>query len=411
MSASENHFSRLWAIGVLVLMAVTYPLWTPAFVSGRWFPQVGLIDLPGSLKLVLSIAGLLAAVGCLAGNALNSNSNHRRKLWAGVSIGLLTLVIADQHRLQPWCYQTMAYGVLFACCQWRETRFWMTLLTASIYLFSAAGKLDFQFTHTVGQQMVATALAWFSAGNFEHGLTSKIALSLPITELLIGVLVAVPRTRRYGGFAAIAMHISLIGLLGPWSLNHSFGVLCWNVLLAVQIWVLFVRSDGHVEAESSDAASLSKARHPVLPWLARVLLIGMLIAPLSERFGYWDHWTSWSLYSPHTSRAVIQVHHSAMDQLPPEVRPYLDDLDGDGWGELHLDDWSIEDRLVPIYPQARYQLAVADRLADRFKLDKAIRVELRSASDRWNGQRKSTYLIGANEVKQAMNRYWFPLND
>ena len=59
--------------------------------------------------------------------------------------------------------------------------------------------------------------------------------------------------------------------------------------------------------------------------------VAALVLPLSERSGYWDHWLSWALYSPHNSRAEIQIHQSAVDQLPQIAATYLmpdDDADG-----------------------------------------------------------------------------------
>ena len=49
--------------------------------------------------------------------------------------------------------------------------------------------------------------------------------------------------------------------------------------------------------------------------------------------------------------------------------------------------WSLQTLGVPIYPQARYQLAVAEKLAREHKLGSAIRVIVRGVSDRWTGER------------------------
>lgn len=142
-------------------------------------------------------------------------------------------------------------------------------------------------------------------------------------------------------------------------------------------------------------------------WTTRVIVTLALLMPLSERAGYWDHWTSWALYSPHSSRAEIQIHGTAIDRLPETVREFLvEDQDGDRWSDLNIERWSLDRRLIPVYPQGRYQLAVALRLARQYELGSAIRVQVKSVSDRWTGRRRESFLIGADEMQNEMNRYW-----
>ncbi|OYP28411.1 hypothetical protein CGZ80_26765 [Rhodopirellula sp. MGV] len=393
------------------MIAVTWPLWLPRPLASGVYPTIGFIASPTSVANRLEFAGAVAAIGTLI--AIASGRVTARWWWL-VSIGLVVLVSTDQQRLQPWCYQTIAYGLLFAFFDWRSARLWITLITASIYLYSAAGKLDYQFTHSVGQQMVLQALQMIPGITLDESmarLATRLAITLPIVELCIGAMILAKPTRRYGGMAAIAMHLSLFALLGPWSLNHSFGVLCWNLLLAVQSWMLFVNpADGgkDIEPEVDRRKALSPwsrlVRTAVMVWV-----VVMLVAPLTERWGIWDHWTSWSLYSPHTSRATVEIHDSAVARLPDELVRYLNDTDGDRWSRLSLEDWSIGERWVPVYPQARFQVEVAESVSRTYDLGQAIRVELRSVSDRVSGQRTSRYLIGRDEITRAADGYWFPI--
>ncbi|WP_160149679.1 MauE/DoxX family redox-associated membrane protein [Roseiconus lacunae] len=400
-------FSRCWAIGLLGLIGVTYPLWIPSELTLTTFPSIGLVKLPTQAQVLSSLVGALFVLIGLVCNALRPGTDWR---WGLVSLGFGLLVIVDQHRLQPWCYQAIVYGCLLASLPWREARRWVSVITASIYLYSAAGKLDYQFVHTVGREIVSQPLGLFLDNPAAHA--TQLAVMLPISELMIGAMLLVPFTRRVGGIAAMVMHATLFVLLGPWALNHSFGVLGWNLVLAFQAWLLFVKSPGQGSASSTNPAPDQTPAGFVwksIPYGTRVFACLILVAPITERVGIWDHWTSWSLYSPHTSRAIIEVHQSALQKLPASVRDHLQDTEGDQWYRLKLEPWSFESRLVPIYPQARYQLAIADVLAATYELQQAIRVELRSTSDRWTGKRQSTYLIGTSEVGKARAEYWLPL--
>ncbi len=388
-------FARFWAGGLMLLILATAPLWGLRW-SGRsdlpaiaWLPggeRLGAVD-PCWTVLVLTALALAAL------------DIKRRIAWCAAGLGLGLLVLIDQHRLQPWVYQSLAYAAIFALLPWREGRRWVTAIAVSIYGYSAIGKFDYQFVHTVGRDFVDVLSA--PLGGLQETSATRAALLMPIAELAAAVLIAVPATRRIGGLLAIVMHATLITLLGPWLLDHSWGVLCWNAVLAVQSYLLFVKPPD-VRFLPDAKSSLWERTASVLRWPLRAVLLGMLIAPLFERQGYWDHWTSWALYSPHNSRAEIQLHQSAFSRLPDDLQSYLrGDTDADRWYDLDIESWSLQRRSVPVYPQARYQLRMAQQLAERFELGPAIRVRVKGVADRWTGRRKSKDLVGSRQILAA----------
>jgi len=143
---------------------------------------------------------------------------------------------------------------------------------------------------------------------------------------------------------------------------------------------------------------------------ARLVLILAMLLPLLERTSYWDHWLSWSLYAPHTSRVEIEVHDVAVDALPPSVVPFV--VEGsDGWHRVAIDRWSLEIVGVPIYPQARFQLGMAQAIANEIashgdKNVDGIRITIKSVANRWTGTRKEHWLQGKAEIDQAARKYW-----
>ncbi len=210
------------------------------------------------------------------------------------------------------------------------------------------------------------------------------------------------------------MHLTLIAILGPWGRDHSNGVLIWNVLLIVQAYLLMLepawlesgQHDLH-DAEGSGPGDCKPPPSRVACLFVQGVILVALVAPLLERYGYWDHWTSWSLYSPHTSRVDIELHRSAIDSLDPELKAFVEaDSDEDGWQALDLGGWSLESRRVPIYPQARYQLAVAAEIASRYQLKDEIRAKLRGVSDRWTGRREEQQMLGRGEIQAGLNLFW-----
>ncbi|MEO1523841.1 MAG: hypothetical protein AAFX06_00310 [Planctomycetota bacterium] len=385
-------FARLWIVGFLLLHFATAPLWGWTLGS---FPRVSF--LPETLRGLTGFDLIFVGPLIVAAFALLWKPDNR-SLWWWFLVPLGLLVLLDQHRLQPWVYQTLIYGVLLGSTPWRQTRPWVTAVAISVYFYSSIGKLDYQFVHTVGRDMVATLLT--PVGDVTPKTLVGLAFALPISELLIAILLTIPRTRSIGGSLALGMHATLILLLGPWAMNHSLGVLLWNALLAAQAWMLFIRSASNPATSIEDTDEKSNR---ISPRIAQAIAFVVLLAPLSERHGWWDHWTSWALYSPHNSRAEIQIHASATEQLPAEAQAYLVATEsGDGWQTLDFESWSLESRRVPIYPQARYQVGFGYELARLSELGGAIRVTRKSVSDRWTGKRSERRAIGMQELERMI---------
>ncbi|MEM0925272.1 MAG: MauE/DoxX family redox-associated membrane protein, partial [Planctomycetota bacterium] len=266
---------------------------------------------------------------------------------------------------------------------------WLIAIAISIYFYSACGKFDYQFCHTVGtdfvQAIAPTTLA------LQSDQAAFLALTLPAGEIVLALLLMFSRTRQAGAVLAVAMHGVLLLLLGPFGMNHSHGVLVWNGLLAIQALLLFFPKTATV-----------KETQRSWKWTVGPVLMLALVLPCAERWGYWDHWPSWALYSPHNSRVDLEVHEVAIEQLPVSLHPFATDDDGDRWHSIDLNQWSLQQRRVPIYPQARYQLALSGAIAFGLASNDAIRAKELGVSDRFRGTRSEQFLIGVKEITQSV---------
>jgi uncharacterized membrane protein YphA (DoxX/SURF4 family) len=319
-----------------------------------------------------------------------------RGLWWLVAGWLVVSFFADQHRLQPWAYQSAIYGVVFASLDWPKAKRTLIPLIASVYIYSAAGKLDFQFTHTVGQDFLNSIASVFGGMPDHIGAETRATLTLlfPITELIAGFAILIPVTRRMAGGLVMMMHLGLVAILGPWSLDHSMGVLVWNLALFVQAYLLFVKNTEEVSPQQTS------------PWYVRFVIGAAICLPMLERTGHWDHWLSWALYAPHTSGVDVEIHESEADKLDTRIQPLLAES-VDGWRRLSLSKMSLELRAVPVYPQGRYQLGLAIAIAKKHGINEGIRANLRSTSDRTSGKRNRTLMLGRADLEAEMSRrYW-----
>jgi len=413
------------ALGGLCLVGVTWRLWQPQDV----FPRVPLLEVVCQLPPIVDriVTWIALALSCLTllGIVGRSRASLVGLRWSAVLLSgaWATLVVLDQHRMQPWVVH-VAVSLLLACWALPGRQLaYLRIFTISIYVYSALGKFDAQFLHTVGQDMVQQVLAQLglTTVNLATSLRLGFACVLPLIELLVGLGLLWRPTRVWAGWLAVGMHLVLMWILGPWGLQHAWGVLVWNCLFVALDVLLFILPQDVVPVK--DLSSVAVASHaarvdqqsiqPASPnRLRSQLMLGLLwlalIVPLGERFGWVDHWLGWALYAPHSSRARIEISVSAIEQLPANMRPFVTAPAPNEviWSELRCDRWSLAALAAPVVPQQRFQMGIA-RAVSEWVGPYEIRVVAQGPANRWNGRRRVQTLTGRQEVLAAADQFWF----
>jgi len=405
---------RWTSICALALIAATYKLWIPQTV----FPQVpffeSLCASPSSIDWI--------SLGCLIVGLVSMAVWPVSRFQSGaiclVLVSLLMLVCLDQHRFQPWAYQLGLFATIWLCCHDIRIRLnWMRYLILGIYFYSAVGKLDFEFLHSVGQQMLSVMAKWIGQDLTILPDSSRIALVaiFPVVELAIAVGLLWTKSRRVAGVFAIGLHLILVAVLGPFGLNHRPGVLIWNAQFAVQAFLLFVVVQ--VADGTQDESAIGRRQSGFFKFTNRMqksLCIAMVVVvsimPCSERFGIWDHWPSWALYAPHSSRVRVEIASPSVSRLPASLAPLVKSSADDGeatvWLQVPMDAWSLKTLDTPIYPQSRFQLGVARHIASEINSEFEIRITIFGMADRFTGQRKMLTLEGDERIAKSNDLFW-----
>lgn len=387
----------------LLLLSVTWRLWTPQSI----FPQAPLWEAAVAAPAWCDWIGLFAMVASLANMLLARQASRTWRVSCLVFAAATSLmVLVDQHRLQPWAYQFAVLCVVLATCPDRWSVRLIRALTISIYFFSALSKLDHTFLFTLGQQLLSTGLQWLgiSAQSWPNAARVTGALAFPVGELTVAVLLMFRGTRRVGLAGAITMHSLLILLLGPFGLGHRAGVLIWNGFFIVQDWILFGRRRESLHAPPTSANSQPCTRWPSPALRFCGVLVGCtaMLLPALEPLGRWDHWPAWAVYAPQGGYITLLVSDTASDNLPVEVRQFLTAPREDTtWRTLRIDRWSLAALGVPIYPEERFQLAVALDVIDRYNLDGQAHVVLHSSAARTTGVRNKVVLADRAAIENA----------
>ncbi len=399
-----QRLSQWTALSSLALIAATWRLWTAQTI----YPQVPVFHSLCNAPTWLDWLGLGGVLLGLLIVAFNNRVQFVQIGCATTMVSLLMLFSLDQHRFQPWAYELWLFCCIWLCCRDQLRISLMRWLLISIYFYSAIGKLDFEFLHTVAQQMLAVVLAGFGIelNDLSASFRLVLATTLPCIELMVAITVAWPKTRRIGGWLAIAVHLGLIIVLGPLGLNHRLGVLIWNLQVALQAYWLFV-SDPRINPKTA----LEKPPFAWPQWIASAIIAAAIALPGTERLGLWDHWPSWALYAPHSSRVYLEVTGSPVDRLPPNLRKLVKEspIDAGGiaiWQTVRIDAWSLEALNTPIYPQARFQLGVAESIATDMNAGFQVRVTVLGAAARLTGKRRSFVYNGLTELSSATQPFW-----
>ena len=435
MSREMPHLQlRLLKINVavfsLVLLATTWQLWVPQTL----FPQIplisGILVLPAWVDWITFLLMAISSV-CMLGIVIASwfRGQELRPFLQQVCGGLffsafLISFAFDQHRLQPWAYQfAIGFLILTFLKPPRAIRLFR-LFVISIYFYSALSKCDASFVQTLGPQLVEGLFTGIgiSTAYWSDQTIARIAAFFPVAEFLIALGLFIPRTRPWALWAAVSMHVCLIIAVGPWGLKHHSGVLIWNICFIVQDLCLFHswfqknslrKQKDSVNSEVRDVDS-SLSFRAVTGSERGVLLIAwfVMLAPLLEPTGYFDHWPAWGLYASHHDRVTLLIDEESKSKLPPSLQPFVDPPQPlSRWCRVRVDRWSLAELGVPIYPQARFQLGVA--IAVCRDLDQGeeaeqpqVKLLFEGAAHRLTGKRKISEHIGLTQIEPLADRFW-----
>lgn len=396
---------RTLALFGLALVAATWRLWTPQHV----FPQVpllaGLQSVPDWCQWMAVVGTLLGLAGAIFAPAQGRVARATLLIFAGA---MAALMIADQHRLQPWAYQFVLVAIVLAVTDSRAAVGWLRLLVISFYLHSAITKLDYSFAHTLGQQFLSVLIQRLGLSLDAWSETSRVvaALAFPVGELAVALALCLARTRTLGLAAAVALHVLLLVILGPWGLNHKPGVLLWNMYFIVQDLLLFW-PDRRLATDST-TESLAETGVCRAPLLVRGMLLAAIVLPVLEPTAWFDMWPSWGLYASSAERVQLLVHRNDEARLPEALSAYVEPLSNadEPWQAVRLDRWSLDALGAPQYPQNRFQLGVAEAVIGRYDLGHRVRVVRWGLAQRLTGQRQYD-ILGLPQVMAASDDYLF----
>lgn len=281
---------------------ITWPLWQVRTSP----PMLPALSLPAvDLGLALLAALALAVVFPLPGILLQT-------------VLLVYAVALDQTRLQPEVVSLsfLLWGTLPS----PTAKTFARAHLVSLWFFAGLNKLlSPDFLHQTAQWILAAFVA-----HPPPWLRDHVGYLIASTEMTIGVLAFLPRTRKLAGLAALGLHTGILLDLLPTGHDWNRSVWPWNVALAFAGLALIA------PWQESPVEALRICRP-----LARPLLVLFVLMPLGFYVGVTDAYLAHNLYSSNTATAEVRCPvrcrpqqlpnftWSALDvPMPPERRLY-----------------------------------------------------------------------------------------
>lgn len=275
-------------------VCITWPLWQVR-AAPPLLPALNLPQLDTGWLMLGSLAVLLLAPR--TGVALHA-------------FVLLVAIVLDQTRLQPE-FVSMWF-LLLATLPAAEAQLLGRMHLAALWFFSGFHKILSPNYYGVFAGWLWSQLAPGSSAAGGVWIAGVVA----IVEMLLGLMVLVPRTRRMAGWLALVLHSGVLASLVY--VNWNAAIWPWNVALALAGLAL-VRP--WRESPIADFARVGG--------LCRVAAAGLLISPLGYYLGVVDAYLAHCLYSSnlpmahwHGRELVGFTLPTLHVPLPPTYRTY-----------------------------------------------------------------------------------------
>lgn len=348
--ASETTFhskATTWVIRIIlaaflaqILLSVN--LWFPYNRSYPTVPLFSFLD----FNLGRIITSLLS--GCFLGSfAYAGFAAKWRKQALGIGLGCLSLLILeDINRFQAWVYIYTALLGMITWNLWRKqpdrALISLQFIMAMVYFWTGAQKLNIQFITDVYPWLIKVfeATKWLA----EY---PTLGYGVGLFEMLIGLLLLLPKTQKVGVLLGTFLHLGILALLIKDNWNSV--VYPWNVAMIALLFALFWKQ----KPTETTASDPKKAR----PNLFIVALFGLL--PFFDFFQLIPHCLALGMYSGTSMECDLIIHDDGRaDCVPPKLYDKLL-FKSKTESILSLDDWGVEDLNIPPFASDRVYRAVA----------------------------------------------------
>ncbi len=335
------------AIAFAIGLLMSSRLWT----GPRSYPFAPVLDVLPSLNTWLATAMYGGQFVLLLGMILSAKP---QRYIAGVLALLAVFCVFDQTRWQPWVFQYAFLLGAMALFSWDDadkkglarTLNIARLIVAATYVYSGLQKFNLSFAETEFPWIVQPITDILPQ---LKGALHVFGYAAPGLQLAFGLGLLTRRFRKVSLILAVAMHLFILAMFGPFGLDWNMVIWPWTTAMILFDLLLF---GGRVDAGPKEI--LLPRGHP---YHAAVLALFALL-PLASFVNLWDSYLSAALYSGNVTDAQIYLSDKGAAALPNDVRHFATHTSADT-NVINLQRWAFEDLNTTPYPETRVYKTIA----------------------------------------------------
>lgn len=312
---TTSRAKRTSATGLLVTIAVTYPVWiTTDEISPS--PFLGLFHVENFIHWMLTAI----IVAWTAYTILSPKGSLQ-----GLILLLLFLVSCtlDINRCQVWLLHFVYVLLLPENSDEKDSSVPVLFMISITYVFSGIQKFNIGF--------VQETLPWLMK---PIGITgySCLQLVIPICEMLLGAAMLLPRISRWVSICAMIMHVIIIYILFYYQWNLS--VVPWNLVMIIFHSLLVIKGE---------------SREGVFDFRVIPLMCSFLAITILGYIGLIPRQFSFQLYSGNQYTGIVVFSEESFDKLPNHVKVICEKLNRTQEPFLNLDRYAMQQLGVPLF--------------------------------------------------------------
>ncbi|HOZ78925.1 MAG TPA: hypothetical protein PLY34_13105 [Ferruginibacter sp.] len=253
--------------------------------------------------------------------------------------------LADQNRWQPWQYQYF-FTIAAFIINFKNTKNFIACIAfimASTYFYSGIGKFNEGYLVLVWDNIFLKNIFKLSEEAYRQNSLHYLGYATALAEVLFAIGLFFSKTKKAAAWGMICMHLLILYALGPLGINYNPVIWPWNILMAILLFVVFIKVPGspiHIKA--------------LWPGLNKAVLIAWGILPALNYVGLWDNYFSCRLYSGGLPQMAICLKDQGEIE---ELQPYINSTDiynrCNGKAMINLQNWAVKEMEVLPLPEIR----------------------------------------------------------
>lgn len=269
----------------------------------------------------------------------------------------LAQLLLDQNRWQPWEYQFLLTTIFFVfygnAVDFKKL---ILLLLCSTYIFSGLQKFNLGFLESNWGNLILKRIFGIQQYWKTNDFLFYFGYSIPIIETTLGILLLVLKNKKMPIIGLIVMHLFILYILSPLGVNYNEVVWPWNLMMI--FYLIFFLKDTF---EYQVSFSFIKNK------FVGLMIVLLFILPLSNLFGYWEHYLSFGLYSgKNTNICVCFDESNETKALSSRISKTNNYGFCPNQSAIFINKWALATLKVPIYPEERVYRDFEKRFENQF---------------------------------------------